>query len=70
MTGSAYVAPGPFETTDRDAWRLRGTVRVGTMWRAIFRSRSEWRIVDSAEITAGGARSSVDGKPRSYPLER
>ncbi len=70
VTGSAYVAPGPFEATDGDAWRLRGTVRVGTTWRAIFHGRSEWRIVDNAEITAGRARSSVDGKPRSYTLER
>jgi hypothetical protein len=70
VTGSAYVAPGPFEATDRDAWQLRGTVRVGTTWRAIFRGRSEWRILDTAEITAGSARSSVDGRPRSYTLER
>lgn len=70
VTGSAYVAPGPFEATERDAWQLRGTVRVGATWRAIFHGRSEWRIVDKAEITAGGARSSVDGKPRSYTLER
>ena len=70
VTASAYIAPGPFEATDHDAWQLRGTLRVGATWRAIFHGRSEWRIVEKAEITAGAARSSVDGKPRSYALER
>ena len=64
------VAPGPFEALDRDTWHLRGTVRVGTTWRAIFRSRSEWRIVESAEISAGAARSTTGAKPRGYTLER
>lgn len=71
IQGSAYVAPGPFEAGDPAAWQLRGTVRVGTTWRAIFRSKSEWRIVGApAEITAGAARASVGGKPRGYTLER
>ena len=71
IAGSAYVAPGPFETPDPTAWQLRGTVRVGTSWRAIFRSKSEWRVLGApVEITAGTARSSVDGKPRGYILER
>jgi hypothetical protein len=70
IAGSAYVAPGPFEATDATAWQLRGTVRVGTSWRAIFRSKSEWRVVSTpAEITAGTARSTADGKPRGYTLE-
>jgi hypothetical protein len=71
IAGSAYVAPGPFETPDPTVWQLRGTVRVGTSWRAIFRSKSEWRVVTSpAEITAGAVRSPVDGKPRGYSLDR
>lgn len=71
IAGSAYVAPGPFEAADPTTWQLRGTVRVGTSWRAIFRSKSEWRVVAApAEITAGTARSTVDGKPRGYTLER
>lgn len=70
IAGSAYVAPGPFEAADPTTWQLRGTVRVGTSWRAIFRSKSEWRVVAApAEITAGSARSTVDGKPRGYTLE-
>jgi hypothetical protein len=71
IAGSAYVAPGPFEAADPTTWQLRGTVRVGTTWRAIFRSKSEWRVVTAAaEITAGAARAQVDGKPRGYTLER
>jgi len=70
IAGSAYVAPGPFEAADPTAWQLRGTVRVGTSWRAIFRSKSEWRVVAApAEITAGAARAIADGKPRGYTLE-
>ena len=71
IAGSAYVAPGPFEASDPTAWQLRGTVRVGASWRAIFRSKSEWRVVAApVEITAGTARSTADGKPRGYTLER
>ncbi|HEY6038005.1 MAG TPA: hypothetical protein VIV58_27180 [Kofleriaceae bacterium] len=70
IAGSAYVAPGPFESPDPTAWQLRGTVRVGTSWRAIFRSKTEWRVLGApVEITAGSARSSIDGKPRGYTLE-
>jgi len=71
IQGSVYVAPGPFEPGDASAWQLRGTVRVGTTWRAIFRSKAEWRIVGApVEITAGAARAIVAGKPRGYTLER
>ncbi|MEO8552258.1 MAG: hypothetical protein ABI678_19915 [Kofleriaceae bacterium] len=71
IQGSVYVAPGPFEPGDASAWQLRGTVRVGKTWRAIFRSKTEWRIVGApAEITAGAARAIVAGKPRGYTLER
>lgn len=71
IQGSVYVAPGPFEAADPGAWQLRGTVRVGTTWRAIFRSKSEWRIVGApVEITAGAARALVAGKSRGYTLER
>ncbi|MFT3699273.1 MAG: hypothetical protein QM831_39360 [Kofleriaceae bacterium] len=75
---SAPEAPGPFDTDDREAWQLRGTIRIGTTWRAIFRSRSDWRVINApsartespVEITAGNARSTFAGKPRSYFLER
>ncbi len=71
IKGSVYVAPGPFEASDEAAWQLRGVVRVGATWRAIFHSKSEWRIVGApAEITAGAAHAVVGGKPRSYALER
>jgi hypothetical protein len=71
IKGSVYVAPGPFEAADEATWQLRGIVRVAATWRAIFRSKSEWRVVGApAEITAGTVRSVVGGKPRGYALER
>ncbi len=71
IQGSSYVAPGPFEAPDETSWQLRGVVRTGASWHAIFRSKTEWRIVGApAEITAGTARSVVGGKSRGYALER
>jgi hypothetical protein len=60
--------PGPFAADDPHAWRLRGTVRVGKQWRALFRSGTDWRVVagTEAEITA----TTVAVKPRAYALER
>jgi hypothetical protein len=63
--------PGPFAADDAHAWKLRGTVRVGKTWRAIFRSATAWRVVPGpneakVEITAGTA----TGKTRAFTLER
>ena len=63
--------PGPFAADDAHAWQLRGTVRVGKTWRAIFRSGTAWRVVPGpneakVDITAGTATV----KTRAFTLER
>jgi hypothetical protein len=74
---SDFVAPGPFATADRTTWHLRGTVRVGKTWKAMFRSQSEWRVAPGPGILTPDAKSTVDitagtasVKPVGYALER
>jgi hypothetical protein len=76
-SASELAAPGPFAAEDRKAWHLRGTVRVGKTWKALFRSQTEWRVAPGPGMFAADHAGKIDitagtaaVKPIGYPLER